>query len=145
MSTPKPLRLRAQSSDDLPALSAALQDAVCQIADLHYQAQSQQFTLAVNRFCWERDARGEGYRVRSGLQIGEVRSVQSKNLKIGAKDAVLSLLSVQFEASDAPSGHIIFTFSGGGALRLDVECIDMALADVSEPWKALARPDHSDA
>ena len=40
----KPLRLFARSEEDMPALSAALQDAVCQIGDLHYEAGAGQFT-----------------------------------------------------------------------------------------------------
>jgi hypothetical protein len=145
MSELKPLRLIANSDEDLPAISAALQDAVCQIGDLQYQASAGQFTLALNRFCWEAGEDGKGLRVRTGVQVGAVERAQSQNLKAGATDAVISLLSIQFEAGDAPSGALVFTFSGGGLLRLEVECLDIALADVSEPWRAIARPDHSGA
>ena len=34
--------------------------------------------------------------------------------------------------------------SGGGNIRLEVECIDAGLADVSGEWAALGRPQHPD-
>ena len=61
-----PLRLLAEDSDDLAVISAALQDAVCQIGDIAYQASARQLTLALNRYRWENGARTQE-RVRTGL------------------------------------------------------------------------------
>jgi hypothetical protein len=36
----------------------------------------------------------------------------------------------------------VLSFSGGGAIRLDVECIDAHLSDLTEPWPAKAKPKH---
>ncbi|MBU6474057.1 MAG: DUF2948 family protein, partial [Alphaproteobacteria bacterium] len=33
-------------------------------------------------------------------------------------------------------------FAGGGALKLEVECIEAELADISGEWAALGRPAH---
>ncbi len=33
-------------------------------------------------------------------------------------------------------------FSGGGAMKLEVECLDAGLTDLSGPWAAQARPQH---
>jgi len=137
-----PMRLLAQSPDDLAVLSAALQDAVGLLGDFQYEPKARQFTLALNRFRWEGPSKGHGERIRAALQVGSVLKAQSKRLKQGHEDGVISLLTLAFEPGEAPGGVLSFTFSGGGELRLEVECIDMAFADVSEPWRAAARPSH---
>jgi hypothetical protein len=144
MTAKAPLRLIAREPDDVPPLSAALQDAVGQIGDFLYEPNARRFTLALNRYRWESARKGRGERIRTALQAGEVTAAKAHRLKQGADDAVVSLLSVTFEPGDPPSGALVFTFSGGGVLRLEVECVDLALADVSEPWPASARPKHPD-
>jgi hypothetical protein len=144
MADAKSLRLIARASEDVPPISAALQDAVGQIGDFLYEPKARRFTLALNRFRWESGAKARGERLRTAVQVGAVLSAQSHRLKQGADEAVVSLLAVSFEPGEAPGGALVFTFSGGGVLRLDVECVDLALADVSEPWRASARPEHPD-
>jgi len=138
----KAMKLLAQGPEDLEVLSAALQDAAGLLGDFRYEPKARQFTLALNRYRWEGPQRGQGERVRAALQVGGVLNAQSKRIKQGADDAVVNLLSMGFEPGDAPGGVLVFTFSGGGELRLDVECIDMVFADTSEPWRAAARPAH---
>lgn len=140
----KPLRLIAEGSEDLSVLSAALQDAVGQLGDFQYEAKARRFTLALNRYRWEDPQRGHGERVRSALQIGGVLDAKARRLKQGADDAVISLLALEFDPVETPGGTLRFIFSGGGELRLALECIDIVLADVSEPWRAAARPEHPD-
>lgn len=148
MGEAKPLRLIAREPDEVTALSAALQDAVGKIGDFQFEPTQRRFTLALNRFRWEAGAKGKGERVRAAVQAGSVIAAKAKRLKQGADDAVVSLLSIVFEPDAdpdrAPGGALIFTFAGGGELRLDVECVDMVLADVSEPWRAVRRPAHPD-
>lgn len=148
MGEAKPLRLIAQEPEEVAALSAALQDAVGKIGDFQYEPAKARFTLALNRFRWESGGRGKGERVRAAFQAGSVTAAKAKRLKQGADDAVVSLLSIVFEPGEAPEedpgGALIFTFAGGGELRLDVECVDLVLADVSEPWRAVRRPTHPD-
>ena len=144
MAANAPLRLIARDPDDVPPISAALQDAVGQIGDFHYEPRARRFTLALNRYRWEASRKGRGERVRAALQAGEVTAAKSQRLKQGADDAVVSLLSVTFDPGDPPGGAVVFTFSGGGLLRLEVDCVDLVLADVSAPWKAAGRPEHPD-
>lgn len=145
MSADRPLRLIAESEDDLPVISAALQDAAGQLGDFVYEPRARRFTIALNRFRWEaaKDRRGE--RVRAALQVSSVLEASSQRLKQGEPDAVVSLLALTFEPGEAPGGVLLLTFSGGGALRLSVECVDVTLADVSAPWAAVRRPDHGEA
>ena len=133
-----PLRLIARDEEDLNVVSAALQDAVARIGDIVFEGD--RLTVAFNRFRWEE---GRRERVRSALQLGCVRAVKSRRLRRDAKGAVVELLALSFEPGEAPGGAVVFTFAGGGDLRAEVECIDAALADLSDPWPTPRKPEHS--
>ena len=94
--SPAPLRLIAQDADDLPVLSAALQDAVAKIGDIAYEPAARRLTIAFNRYRWE--ARGRTReRVRAGLQFGGVLQVKARKLRRDAPGAVVELLALSFE------------------------------------------------
>lgn len=139
MAESAPLRLLAQDADDLAVISAALQDAVLKVGDIHFEAKARRLTVAMNRFRWEAGAR---QRVRTALQLGGVLTVQARKIRRDRKDAVLELLALTFDPGEAPGGVITFSFAGGGDLRGQVECIDAVLADVSEPWPTPRAPAH---
>lgn len=141
MPTVDPLRLLAQDADDLEVLSAALQDAVAKIGDIRYEPAARRLTIAFNRYRWEATGRSRE-RVRAGLQFGCVLGVQARNLRRDADKAVVELLAMAFEPGEAPGGFVQLTFAGGGDLRLEVECIDAALADLSAAWPARSTPEH---
>jgi hypothetical protein len=140
---PPPLKLLAQDADDLAVVSAALQDAVAKIGDIRWDASARTLTLACNRFRWESGAR-KGERIRSALQLGDVTGVQARKLRRDAKGAVVELLSVVFEPGEAPGGAVLLTFAGGGDLKVTVDCLDVILADVSEPWSTPRKPGHAE-
>ncbi len=133
------LRLLAEDADDLGVVAAALQDAVGKIGDISYEPAARRLTLVFNRYRWE--GKG-GERVRAALQIGSALKVQARRLRRSARDAVIELLNVSFEPGEAPGGAVVFTFAGGGDLRAEVECLDLVLADVSDPWPTPRSPNH---
>jgi hypothetical protein len=135
------LQLLAQDGEDLQVISAALQDAVAKIGDMRYEPQASRLTIAVNRYRWE--GRG-GQRVRAALQIGGVLKVQSRRLRRDARDAVVELLSIAFEPGEEPGGWVVLSFAGDADLRVEVECLDAVLADVSDPWPTPSTPKHDD-
>ena len=135
-----PLRLIAQDEEDLKVISAALQDAVARIGDITFEEKGRRLTIAFNRFRWEAGGRGE--RVRTAIQLGGVLGVQARRLRREAKSAVVELLALSFEPGEAPGGAVVFAFAGGGDLRAEVECIDAALADLSDPWPTPRTPGH---
>ena len=61
-------------------------------------------------------------------------SVKARNVRREPREAVVELLAVSFEAGEPPGGEIRLAFAGGGDMVLAVECIDVALADISQPW-----------
>jgi hypothetical protein len=137
------LKLRAEDAQDLAVISSALQDAVCKIGDIAFDAAARRLTLGLNRFRWEAGAK-TNERVRCGLQLGGVMAVQQRNLRRDAKKAVIELLAITFEPGEAPGGAILLSFAGGGDLRAQVECVDVVLADVSAPWPTTHRPNHAE-
>jgi hypothetical protein len=138
----QPLRLLAQDADDLKVLSAALQDAVGKVGDIRFDPADHTLTLALNRFRWEAEGTPTHERVRAALQLGSVVSVQTRKLRREPRDAVVELLAVEFHPGEAPGGEVRLTFAGDGELRAEVECLDLALADVSAPWPSRHAPKH---
>ena len=137
--------LAAHDAEDLEVISTRLQDAVGKIGDLKYLPKKRRFVALFNRFKWESGKRGD-LRIRTGLHFDSVLSVKSKNIKMGAAEAVVSLLTVKFtpNAADDPAGKVELVFAGGGSILLEVECLDAGLADVSGEWAARGRPSHED-
>lgn len=140
------LKLAAADAEDLEILSARLQDAVGQLKNFTWLPKKRRFAAVVNRLQWEA---GGKTRVRAGLHFDGVLKVQSQKVKLGAGDAVVSLLALRFEPAGTkenqegdPGGIIEIVLAGGGAIRLTVECIDAALADMTGSWAARGVPDH---
>lgn len=133
--------LTAEDADDLNVISAKLQDAVARVGDVVWLPKARRFAALFNRFKWED---GRNVRVRSGLHFESVLAVKAHHIRMGDDDAILSLLALTFtpKGGEDPGGVVELVFSGGGAIRLDVECLDAELADVSGEWAAIARPKH---
>ncbi|HEX4117737.1 MAG TPA: DUF2948 family protein [Rhizomicrobium sp.] len=140
------LKLAATDAEDLEVLSARLQDAVLKLKNASWQPRKRRFAAVVNRLQWEK---GGQTRVRSGLHFDGVLKVQTHKVKLGADEAVVSLLAVRFTpnkseggGSEDPGGVIELVLAGGGAFRLTVECVDAELADMTSSWAARGKPDH---
>ena len=136
------LQLLATDAEDLQLISAALQDAVGALGDISYEKGPRRLTIVFNRFRWEAGKGKGGERVRTALQLGGVLDVKAKKLRRDAPKAVVSLLAVAFEPGEAPGGGVLFSFAGGGELRVEVECVDAVLSDLSRPWPTPNRPAH---
>jgi len=143
----KLLKLNALDRKDLDVISAHLQDAVIKIGDMRYLEKDQQFVMVVNRFDWQ-DAltskkRKKTYiRRRAGLQFAHVRSVRQSRLMQANRQAVVDLLAIEFTPDETPSGTITLVFAGGGAVKLEVECIEARLSDLGPAWETSNLPDH---
>ncbi|MGD2132549.1 MAG: DUF2948 family protein [Maricaulaceae bacterium] len=134
------LRLLAQDEDDLKVISAAMQDAIVRMGDIAYDRKARAFTLAANRYRWES---GRRERIRAGLDISSVTGAQLRGLARQRPNAVANLLSVAFEPdAEPPSGTLRLTFSGDGEIALSVECLEVSLVDIGDPWRAKGKPRH---
>ncbi len=147
----QPLKLAALDEEDLQVLSAHLQDAVLRVADMAYLPGQHRFAAVINRFDWEGALTAEGAkdkkveRRRSALRFDRVLGAQLSKIRMSARSAVLELLAIRFEADEPPGGYVTLYFAGGGAIRLQVECIEAELQDLGPAWRASRTPEHEEA
>ena len=146
------LKLLALDQEDLEIFSAHLQDAVLKVEDMAYLPGQRRFAVVTNRFDWESAAQDgdkpkrkrKFSRHRTALRFEHVKAAQLQNISLSNKDAVLELLAVQFEETDAPEGYVTLVFAGDGAVRLHVECIEAELKDLGLTWATKNRPEHAE-
>ena len=133
-----PLNLGALEPADLEVISSLVQDAIFPASEMRWDRKNQRFALLVNRVRWEDQGKNRHApeRVQSVLMISNVQSVASQGIPKGDADTILSLLTVSFEETDAPSGHLTLTLAGDGALRLTLEALEVSLKDVTKPYIA---------
>jgi len=135
-----PLRLMAADMDDLAVISALVQDAVFPASQMRWLGRERRFALLLNRFRWEDSLARRGVRaperVQSLLVVEDVEKVQSQGVEPGDGDMVLSLLALTFEPGKDGTGALILTLAGDGAVRLQVESINVLLKDVTRPYLA---------
>lgn len=146
------LKLIALDPEDLSVISAHLQDAVLRVADMTFLPREKRFAAIANRFDWTRAGPAgkrvgtqAGERRRTGLRIEKVNSAKIQGLDVNDKRAVLSLLAITYGGgpdTESPEGYVTLTFSGGAAIRLDVECIEAELKDLGAVWAAQSTPEH---
>jgi hypothetical protein len=137
------LRLVALDGEDLAVLSANLQDALVKTGDMAYFPATKRFVIVAARFDWLRAAsQGAMERCRAGLHFERVLKVSRMGFDQNNADLILNLLSVTFNETDAPAGQVTLTFSGGAAVRLDVECLEAQMRDIGPRWKAKGQPGH---
>ena len=135
-----PLYLGAFDVDDLQVISSLAQDAVFPITEMTWRAGERRFALLLNRFRWEDQLRAQQSpeRVRSLLVIDNVLRVSSQGIDRNDADTVLSLLSVGFEPARDGPGHVMLMLAGDGAIRLEIEALEVTLKDVTRPYRAVS-------
>ena len=141
-----PLNLGAFDPDDLQVISALTLDAVFPITEMSWQAGQRRFAILLNRFRWEDQGRERHApeRVQAILVIDNVLRVSSQGVERSEADTILSLLSISFHPGEEGTGHLLLTLAGDGALRLEVEALEVTLKDVTRPYIAPSgkTPDH---
>ncbi|MBY5569125.1 DUF2948 family protein [Rhizobium leguminosarum] len=139
------LKLVALDDEDLAIISAHMQDSVFKVGDIDWSPRDAQFALAANRFVWEgAERKRKGFeRRRAALVFKRVLAVRSLGIDRGKRDEVLSLLALRFEKKDeGPDGTVELTLSGTASIALDVECIEVQMADIGGAWQASSKPRH---
>jgi hypothetical protein len=127
------LRLIGHEAEDVPVISALMQDAAVRVEDIAFDARARRFALIANRYCWEKDVPA---RIRSALRIECVTRAQRKDWP-AQRDAVLELLAIRRDGDG-----MVLDFAGGASVRLETECVDLLLEDLSGPWGARVAPRH---
>jgi hypothetical protein len=145
----RPLNLGAQDAEDLQVISSLTQDAVLTVDDLKWSRAERQLVFLLKRFRWEdvELAKQQGRdpeRVQSLLVIQNATGLASQGIDRTQADIVLSLMSLEFSGAVDGVGDLILTFSGDGALKVQVDGLDVALRDVTRPYVAPSKqvPNH---
>jgi hypothetical protein len=127
------LKLIALDPDDLAVISAHVQDARVQTSDIIWRQGEKRLVLGMNRLDPEPTPAGETAprRLIAALRFDRVLSCKSRSIDLEAAETALDLLGIEFHpGEEAPGGSVVLLFSHGGALRLDVECLECELADL---------------
>jgi hypothetical protein len=152
------LKLVALDKDDIEVVSAHAQDALVTVKDIFWQPHARRFVMALSRFDWMSAVNAAGakpvggetdipdyYRCRTALRFERVSACQCRDFDQTDKEATFNLLAVEFVEHAAPAGTVTLTFSGGGAIRLEVECLEAELIDLGEVYAAATCPNHFSA
>lgn len=131
-----PLKLIALDADDLAVISTHVQDARVQSSDIIWRQGEKRLVVGMSRLDWEQTLAGEAEprRLISALRFDRVLACKSRNIDLATPEAVLDLVGIEFHPRDGrneePSGSALLLFAQGGAIRLDVECLECELTDL---------------
>ncbi|RXH16693.1 DUF2948 family protein [Bradyrhizobium guangzhouense] len=130
------LKLIALDADDLAVISAHVQDARVQPSDIIWRQGEKRLVVGMSRLDWEQTLAGETTprRLVSALRFDRVLACKSRNIDLAAPDKILDLVGIEFHPQDGrneePGGSALLLFAQGGAIRLDVECLECELTDL---------------
>lgn len=129
---PEQLRLVALDADDLSVISAHVQDARIQASDIVWRQDEKRLVVGMSRLDWEQTLSGgtAPRRLIAALRFDRVLACKSRNIDLEAPEAVLELVGIEFHPTEPPGGSALLLFNHGGALRLDIECLECELTDL---------------
>jgi len=138
------LKFIALDTEDLEVVSTHLQDAVVKVADVIWRPEEKRLVIGLNRFDWEaiNPECTKYHRRLAALRFERVLSCKCRDVNPAGKDAMLNLLDIEFTPNDPPGGTVTLNFSGGATLRLEVECLEVELADLGPEWTVVRCPEH---
>ena len=126
-----PLKLVALDAEDLAVISAHVHQARVQASDIVWRQAERRLLIGLDRPDWEETLDGAltPRRLIAALRFERVLACKSRNID-PKPEAVLELVGIDFCPGEAPGGSALLIFSHGGALRLDVECLECELTDL---------------
>jgi len=130
------LKLIALDADDLAVISTHVQDARIQPSDVIWRQSEKRLVVGMSRLDWEQTLEGEAEprRLVAALRFDRVLACKSRNIDLGAPDKILDLVGIEFHPQggrdEEPGGSALLLFAHGGAIRLDVECLECQLTDL---------------
>ena len=134
------LYLGAVTPEDLEVISSILQDGIFFVKDLAWLKKKRQVAVLINRFRWENKSaysmkKTIPERVRSLLIVDNVLNVSSKGIDRSDKNVPLNLLKLDLNHSKN-SIFLTLLLSEIGAIRCEVEAIELSMKDVTRPHTA---------
>jgi hypothetical protein len=135
--------LIALDADDLAVISAHVQDARVQAADIIWRQHEKRLVIGMNRLDWEQALAGEvsPRRLVAALRFDRVLACKSRNIDLQAPATALDLVGIEFHPGEPPGGCALLLFDRGAALRLDLECLECELTDLGPDDLGAGDPD----
>lgn len=126
------LKLIALDADDLAVISAHVQDAHVQVSDIVWRQDEKRLVVGMSRLDWEQTLSGgtAPRRLIAALRFERVLACKSRQIDLAQPEATLELVGIEFHPAEPPGGSTLLLFNHGGALRLDVECLECELTDL---------------
>lgn len=132
-------KLIALDEDDLAVISARVQDASVRAGDIIWRQSEKRLVIGMSQLDWnevllanQQQTAPAPRRMMSALRFDRVLSCKSRNIDLDAPDTAMELLGIEFYPGEPPGGAAMLIFASGGALRLDLECLECELADLGE-------------
>ena len=141
----KNLKLIARTEDDLRVVSAHLQDAIVNVADVAKLEKNKIFLMQMNRFMWEDVEKGvfrKNKRIRTILKFENVIRVHSKNINQSKKDKFLDFLTIETNKMPDNNYEMKIVFAGDSIIKVISEVIEVTLDDQGEAWDTKNKPIH---
>tara|TARA_B100001121_G_scaffold19943_1_gene15689 strand:+ start:398 stop:835 length:438 start_codon:yes stop_codon:yes gene_type:complete len=141
----KNLKLIARTEDDLRVVSAHLQDAIVNTAEIASLEKNKIFLMQLNRFMWEDVEKGvfrKNKRIRTILKFENVIKAVSKNINQSKKDNFLDFLTIETNQMPDNNYEMIIVFSGDSIIKVISEVIEVTLDDQGEAWDTKNMPKH---
>lgn len=139
--------LRALEADDVPVISALVQDAIFPITEMTWDRTRRRFALLLNRFRWEEGGAPDGpQRTQAVLAVEDAMKVSSQGIDRADHDTILSLLALEWAPGEDGTGRLTLILAGDGAIAVEVEALELTLKDVTRPYHAPSgkTPDHGE-
>jgi len=140
----KPLKLIAQSPEDMIVVSSLLQNMTVRVGDIVWQQSERRFAFIGNRFHWEKKRifrRPKGERVRTAVHFSGIGEARITGFDLHDSDQVLELLDIETVEHGAGC-QFLLKFAGGASIMTEADAVDAVVTDVSESWQAINRPRH---
>ena len=134
------LYLGAFTPEDVEVISTILQDGIFCINDLAWLKKKRQVAVLVNRFRWENkseyiEKNSAPERVKSLLIIDNVLNISSQGIDRSDSTAPLNLLNLDLKKTKK-NIFLTLLLSNFGAIRCELEAIELSIKDVTRPYKA---------
>ena len=134
------LYLGAFTPQDVEIISTILQDSIFCINDLAWLKKKQRVAVLVNRFRWENkseyiDKNSAPERVKSLLIIDNVLNISSQGIDRSDDSEPLNLLNLDLKKTKK-NIFLTLLLSNFGAIRCELEAIELSIKDVTRPYKA---------
>ena len=139
------IKIIGNNIEDLKIISTYIQDSLVTVGDIVFLKKNRIFIMLINRFMWEnvkKHSKDLKKRIRCAIKFEGIFNVKSKNINQSTKNKSLEFLAIKCNYTSDENYNINFFFSGGGAITLISESIEVIMQDIGNPWIVKHAPKH---